>query len=80
MYMPEAAPDFHAMNMRMCASAGFVPKVVSEVGQVYTLVGLVSSGAGIGSRAGIGPADEVRPRRLQADQRPATNSRDHARL
>ncbi|MCO4865518.1 LysR family transcriptional regulator [Cupriavidus sp. WGtm5] len=48
MYMPEAAPDFHAMNMRMCASAGFVPKVVSEVGQVYTLVGLVSSGAGIG--------------------------------
>ncbi|MGT2491837.1 LysR substrate-binding domain-containing protein [Cupriavidus basilensis] len=36
-YMPEVAPDFHAMNMRMCASAGFVPKVASEVGQVYTL-------------------------------------------
>ncbi len=48
MYMPEVAPDFHAMNMRMCASAGFVPKVASEVGQVYTLLGLVSSGAGIG--------------------------------
>lgn len=48
MYMADLAPDFHAMNLRMCASAGFVPKVASEVGQVYTLLGLVSSGAGIG--------------------------------
>lgn len=48
MYKAEMAPDFHAMHLRMCASAGFVPKVASEVGQVYTLLGLVSSGAGIG--------------------------------
>lgn len=31
----------------MCASAGFVPRIASEVGQVYTALGLVSSGAGI---------------------------------
>jgi DNA-binding transcriptional LysR family regulator len=48
MYTEALAPDFRATHMRMCASAGFVPKVASEVGQVYTLLGLVSSGAGIG--------------------------------
>jgi DNA-binding transcriptional LysR family regulator len=48
MYIESLAPDFRAAHMRMCASAGFVPKVASEVGQVYTLLGLVSSGAGIG--------------------------------
>lgn len=47
MYVPQLAPDFHEMIMRLCALAGFVPKVALEVGQVYTALGLVSSGAGI---------------------------------
>lgn len=47
MYVPHLAPDFHAMITRLCAVAGFVPKVALEVGQVYTALGLVSSGAGI---------------------------------
>lgn len=41
------APDFHGTITRICAVAGFVPKIASEVGQVYTMLGLVSSGAGI---------------------------------
>ena len=48
MYAEPSAPDFHALHTRMCVAAGFVPKVALEVGQVYTLLGLVSSGAGIG--------------------------------
>jgi DNA-binding transcriptional LysR family regulator len=46
-YVPASAPDFHAMIMRMCAAAGYVPNITSEVRQVYTALGLVSSGAGI---------------------------------
>jgi DNA-binding transcriptional LysR family regulator len=47
MFVPQVAPDFHAMITRLCTVAGFVPKVALEVGQVYTALGLVSSGAGI---------------------------------
>jgi DNA-binding transcriptional LysR family regulator len=47
MYVPQLAPDFHAMITRLCAVAGFVPNVAFEVGQVYMALGLVSSGAGI---------------------------------
>lgn len=46
-YFPKSAPDFHSMITHMCTSAGFVPRIASEVGQVYTALGLVSSGAGI---------------------------------
>jgi DNA-binding transcriptional LysR family regulator len=45
---PEAfAPDFHAMVMRQCALHGFSPRLSLEVGQSYTLLGLVSAGTGI---------------------------------
>ncbi|WP_164133123.1 LysR substrate-binding domain-containing protein [Stenotrophomonas maltophilia] len=47
MYMPHLAPDFHDMILRMCATAGFTPRVALEVGQVYTCLGLVSSGIGL---------------------------------
>jgi DNA-binding transcriptional LysR family regulator len=47
MYVPQLAPDFHTMIMRMCAASGFVPDVALEVGQVYTTLGLVSSGTGL---------------------------------
>lgn len=46
-YFPKSAPDFHSMITRMCATAGFVPRIASEVGQIHTALGLVSSGAGI---------------------------------
>lgn len=46
-YSQTSAPDFHAMITGMCASAGFVPRIATEVAQVYTALGLVSSGAGI---------------------------------
>jgi DNA-binding transcriptional LysR family regulator len=46
LYAPHLAPDFHSMIIRMCATAGFVPQLALEVGQVYTALGLVSSGAG----------------------------------
>ncbi|MDR6775389.1 LysR family transcriptional regulator [Azospirillum sp. BE72] len=46
-YSQKSAPDFHGMIAGMCAAAGFVPKVAAEVAQVYTALGLVSSGAGI---------------------------------
>jgi DNA-binding transcriptional LysR family regulator len=46
-YTQRLAPDFYAMILRLCAVAGFVPQVALEVGQVYTTLGLVSSGAGI---------------------------------
>lgn len=47
MYTPHLAPDFHDMILRMCATAGFTPRVALEVGQVYTCLGLVSSGIGL---------------------------------
>lgn len=46
-YGQRMAPDFHAMIYRLCGLAGFVPQIALEVGQVYTTLGLVSSGAGI---------------------------------
>lgn len=46
-YSNKIAPDFHRLIMSTCASAGFVPRIVTEAAQVYTLLGLVSSGAGI---------------------------------
>ena len=46
-YFPKSAPDFHSMITRMCAAAGFIPRIASEVMQVHTAVGLVNSGAGI---------------------------------
>jgi DNA-binding transcriptional LysR family regulator len=46
-YNQRLAPDFYAMISRLCAVAGFVPQIALEVGQVYTTLGLVSSGAGI---------------------------------
>lgn len=47
MYTPHLAPDFHEMILRMCATAGFTPRVALEVGQVYTCLGLVSAGIGL---------------------------------
>jgi DNA-binding transcriptional LysR family regulator len=47
-YTEHLAPDYHGMIARLCASAGFVPDISLEVGQVYTALGLVSSGVGIG--------------------------------
>jgi DNA-binding transcriptional LysR family regulator len=47
-YTEQLAPDYHGMISRLCASAGFVPDIALEVGQVYTALGLVSSGVGIG--------------------------------
>ncbi|MBE0616253.1 MAG: LysR family transcriptional regulator [Burkholderiales bacterium] len=47
MYVPNLAPDFHNMIIGMCANAGFMPQIALEVGQVYTALGLVSSGAGL---------------------------------
>lgn len=47
MYAPRLAPDFHHMITHMCASAGFMPNVALEVGQVYTALGLVSAGVGL---------------------------------
>lgn len=47
MYTPHLAPDFHDMILRMCATAGFTPRVALEVGQVYTCLGLVSSSIGL---------------------------------
>ncbi|MDB5959099.1 MAG: LysR family transcriptional regulator, partial [Massilia sp.] len=46
-YTQRLAPDFYAIILKLCAVAGFVPQVALEVGQVYTTLGLVSSGAGI---------------------------------
>lgn len=46
-YSHSAAPDFHGMIASMCAAAGFAPRITSEVSQVYTALGLVSSGAGV---------------------------------
>jgi len=46
-YTETFAPDFHAMVMRLCAIHGFSPKLSLEVGQSYTLLGLVSAGTGI---------------------------------
>jgi DNA-binding transcriptional LysR family regulator len=46
-YTQRLAPDYHAIITRLCATAGFVPDICLEVGQVYTALGLVSSGVGI---------------------------------
>jgi DNA-binding transcriptional LysR family regulator len=46
-YTEAFAPDFHAMVMRLCALNGFSPRLSLEVGQSYTLLGLVSAGTGI---------------------------------
>lgn len=46
-YTQSLAPDYHAGITRACAVAGFVPQSPLEVGQVYTALGLVSSGAGV---------------------------------
>jgi DNA-binding transcriptional LysR family regulator len=46
-YTRNLAPDYHAGITRACALAGFIPKSSLEVGQVYTALGLVSSGVGI---------------------------------
>jgi DNA-binding transcriptional LysR family regulator len=41
------APDYHAGINLACTLAGFVPRAYLEVGQVYTALGLVSSGVGV---------------------------------
>ena len=46
-YASHLAPDFHQMITRMCVSAGFMPTVALEVGQVYTALGLVGAGVGL---------------------------------
>jgi DNA-binding transcriptional LysR family regulator len=47
MYNQQLAPDFHRAIHHMCATAGFTPNVALEVAQVYTCLGLVTSGIGI---------------------------------
>lgn len=47
MYNQQLAPDFHRAISYMCANAGFIPKVALEVAQVYTCLGLVTSGIGL---------------------------------
>lgn len=46
-YTQHLAPDYHAGINLACARAGFVPQAYLEVGQVYTALGLVSSGVGV---------------------------------
>jgi DNA-binding transcriptional LysR family regulator len=46
-YTERFAPDFYGMIMRLCAIQGFSPKISLEVGQTYTLLGLVSAGVGV---------------------------------
>ncbi|MGN6703318.1 MAG: LysR substrate-binding domain-containing protein, partial [Burkholderiaceae bacterium] len=46
-YARRLAPDYHDAILKMCALAGFAPDVALEVGQVYTALGLVSSGIGV---------------------------------
>ncbi len=46
-YARTMAPDFHAMVMKVCASHGYSPRISLEVGQSYTLIGLISAGTGI---------------------------------
>lgn len=46
-YASMEAPDFHAMLMKVCASHGYAPRMSLEVGQSYTLIGLISAGTGI---------------------------------
>lgn len=47
LYARHMAPDLHSMITRMFAAADVTPNVALEVGQVYTCLGLVSSGAGL---------------------------------
>ncbi len=47
MYSQYVAPDFHRAINYMFATAGFTPKVALEVAQVYTCLGLVTSGIGL---------------------------------
>lgn len=46
-YTQKLAPDYHAGINLACARAGFIPQASLEVGQVYTALGLVSSGVGL---------------------------------
>jgi len=45
--LPLPDQGFHHQLTHLCLTAGFVPRIVQEVRQVHTLVGLVASGFGI---------------------------------
>ncbi|SIN76444.1 transcriptional regulator, LysR family [Vannielia litorea] len=48
-FTPEhRSPAFYSQLMRIFAKSGFVPKVVVEANTVYTTIGLVGTGAGLG--------------------------------
>ena len=43
----ELAPGLHAQVMKLCADAGFEPRVVQESRELYTTVSLVEAGVGV---------------------------------
>lgn len=51
----QRAPFLHGAVLRICASAGFIPRVRHETDSVHTVLGLVAAGCGIG----IVPASAV---------------------
>jgi DNA-binding transcriptional LysR family regulator len=47
LFPAEVAPGLHAQVMALCASAGFVPRVVQVSRELYTTVSLVEAGVGV---------------------------------
>jgi len=47
LYEQRAAPDFHSTILRMCGAAGFTPRMMLEIGQIHTALGVVSSGSAL---------------------------------
>jgi len=47
MYAPDHAAGLHAVCLRVCQQAGFVPQVAQQAVQVQTVLALVESGLGI---------------------------------
>ncbi|MGE5647424.1 MAG: LysR family transcriptional regulator [Acidobacteriota bacterium] len=43
----EAGAGYYQQTFELCAKAGFTPRIVMEVGEIYTVVGLVAAGFGV---------------------------------
>lgn len=46
-YGRQWAPGFFDVAMRLCAQAGFSPRIVQETGEMYTAISLVAVGVGV---------------------------------